>query len=186
MVRLSVRPSTDSTRALERPAGDASLCRRAQPKFGRARHRRDALGGDVEIERALAHEIRHELRNPPDPDAAQEIDQRIGALRRDLARDLSRPSGAMRPRTRALAPARSTMSRVSTSSAGPSDRMRAEIRPVGGLLPALTPRASRMKPTSTFSVAWKTLDNCGSSSRLRLWIATCASSLPRSSASGAV
>ena len=76
--------------SLERPASDTTLCRRAQSQFRRARHRRNPLGGDVEIERPLAHEMRHELRNPPDPHAAEQVDQRIGALRRDLARDLSR------------------------------------------------------------------------------------------------
>jgi hypothetical protein len=40
--------------------------------------------------------------------------------------------------------------------------MRAEILPLAGLLPALTPRASRMKPTSRFWVASKTLETWGS------------------------
>ena len=46
------------------------------------------------------------------------------------------PSAAMRPLTRALAPATSTMSRLSTKSVGPSERMRAAILPAPRLLPA--------------------------------------------------
>ena len=94
MARLSVRPSAATALGLEaarRRRGPSRVVRRRGR--GGARIVARALRRHVEVEVALAQEMRHELRHAPDPDAAEKVDERGRALRRHLAGD---PAGAVR------------------------------------------------------------------------------------------
>ena len=134
---------------------------------------------------AIAQEGRNELRQPADPHAAHQIHQRRRSFGRHLAGNAPRAVGCDAAADFGVRPCEvDDIERFDEESRpiGQDPRADAPIaRTVAGRDP---PRASRMKPTSMFCVASNTLETRGNWSRLRFWIATCASSFARSAAFG--
>ena len=172
---------------LEQPARRAALGARAQARRHDARIGRRPLGGDLEVEVALAQEIGHEPRHAADPHPCREGRR---AARRASPSPSRRSGPSRRARcgrlTRAFAPARSTMSRASTASAGPSELIRAEMRPTPARPPWRTPRASRIEAEIEVAGLLEELPDCGNRSRSSPCTATWASSLPRAAPPAAV
>ena len=120
---------------LEQPARRRALGARAQARLHAPAAQARALGGDVEVELALAQEMGHEPRKPPTQTRPSRSTSGAARFAVTLPAIRPEPSGAMRPRDAGVGAGKIDDVEGFDRSAGPSDRIARRDAAAPGRLP---------------------------------------------------